>query len=312
MSEGIKLKRSGSKKRENRAGNIIAYIILIPGGLIMVYPVLFIILASFFTPEEFNSTILNFFPIAENPTAVNWKNLIALGADKAIRNYYFNSIWTTLYATFCSVITSFLGGYIFARLKFRGRNALFTFMLMTNMVPGIIATLPTYLELVRFPFFGGNYVFTGGTGLFDCYGTYILLFGPCLNVMGTFLVKQQIEALPNSYEEAAKVDGAGFFRIVFVIVLPLVKPMLAFIAINTSIGCWNNWATPFYYTESADLQTIASAISRQSIFAGREGTIVDYPAIMSYSLLLTIPSVILFFCFQKYIIQGLVHVGLKG
>ena len=133
-----------------------------------------------------------------------------------------------------------------------------------------------------------------------------------LNAMGTFLVRQSIEATPIELVDAAKIDGAGTFKIIFSIIFHVIKPIMAYMAITTAIGIWNDWSTPFYYTESRDLQTIASSLTRLTSFAGQEGTIINYPAILSFSLLLTVPSIIIFAIFQKWIIEGIAVAGIKG
>lgn len=294
------------------ASKIVVYLFLLVGVLIMVYPILFILMVSFFTPTEFNTLGVSFFPIAQKPTLANIQQLFLVNADRYTLIYYLNSLFRTAYGTFFACLTSLLAGYVFGRLRFKGKNILFLVLLATQMLPGIMSIMPTFLELYRFPFAGGNFVFMGGRGLYNSYGVYILLNGGAINIMGTFLVKQNIEAIPASMEEAAKVDGAGTPRLIFSIVFPLVRAVLAYIAITQAIGIWNDWQTPFYYTTSRELQTIASALSKLSSFAGQEGSQVNYPAMMTFSLMLTVPSAIIFLVFQKNIIEGLVSAGIKG
>lgn len=305
---GVKFKRHIRVDPIHVAG----YIVLGIGALLMAYPILFIIMASFFTPAEFNTTVVGLFPIAEHPTWDNIKALFFVTSDRYTLIYYRNSLIITAYSTTWTFITCLLAGYVFGRLQFKGKEVLFMIMLTTQMIPGIVSVMPTYLELVRFPFAGGNWIFMGGTGLYDTWGVYILLFGGMLRIMGTFLVKQAVESLPVALEDAARVDGASFMRILFVIVMPNLKPVLAYVTITTAIGAWNNWEAPFYYTNSRELQTIASSLTKLTSFAGKEGDIINYPAIMSFSLLLTIPCIIIFFIFQKFIVQGLVSAGIKG
>lgn len=290
----------------------LSHSILLAGALLLFYPVLFIVMASLFTPEEFNTTSIGFLPIAEAPTLQNLKTLFFVSINETNLQFYQNSIFRTLYGTLCAVLTSLLGGYVFARLRFRGREALFLALLATQMIPGIISVMPTYLELARFPFAGGNDIFYGGKGLLNTWWVYVLLHGPAINIMGTFLVKQSLEKTPRELDEAAKVDGAGTLRLIFGILMPLQKPVLAFVAITASIGLWNDWQTPFYFTSSTKLQTISSILTRLTAFAGKEGEMPNFPAIMSFSLLLTVPSLLMFFIFQKQIIQGLANTGIKG
>ena len=185
-------------------------------------------------------------------------------------------------------------------------------LLATQMVPMVVALLPTYLELVRFPFVRGNYIFVGGKGLFDTWWVYILINGGSIYILGVFLIKQALEKVPRELDEAAKVDGASTIRLIFQILMPLLKPVLAYIAITVSINTWNDWTVPFFYTNSGKLQTLASGLTKLTSFAGTPGTVANYPLILSLSLLLTVPSVLLFFLFQNLIVQGLANAGVKG
>ena len=280
-------------------GKIAAYAVLTAGAVIMVYPLLYVVMASFYTAKEFNESVLGLFPVAKEPTIDNFKMLFMVGLDTATLGYYTNSILRTLYTTSFSCLSALLGGYVFARLQFKRKEALFLCMLATQMIPGILSVLPMYLQL-------------RAMNLYDTWGVYLLLGGGALNVMGTFLVRQTLEELPISIEEAAKVDGANTACIIFWIVLPMVKTIMIYLVITGAIGVWNDWTTPFYYTESQSLQTIPSALTRLTAFAGKEGQLMDYPLILSFSLLVTVPSVVIFFIFQKHIVRGLMSAGIKG
>lgn len=285
--------------KEHVSTKILAYVILTLGALIMVYPLVFIIMVSFFTPEEFNRSVISLFPIAQEPTLDNFKLLFFVTKDSYTIGYYVNSILRTAYSTIFSVLTALLGGYVFARLKFKYKEGLFLILLATQMIPGIVSVMPMYLQL-------------RAMNLYDTWGVYLLLNGGVINVMGTFLVRQTLEDMPVSLEEAARVDGAGTARLIFQIIAPMCKTILIYVAITSAIGCWNDWGTPFYYTDSQTLQTIPSALTKLTAFAGREGELMNYPAIMSFSLLVTVPSVIIFFVFQKHIVRGLMSAGIKG
>ncbi|NIK75108.1 multiple sugar transport system permease protein [Paenibacillus castaneae] len=288
-----------------------AHVVLLGVGLILLYPLFFMILAGFFSKEEFSMTILPFIPIPNNPTLMNYKTLIFGSVDSSTSTYILNSLYRTLYNTFWALLTSFLAGYAFARLKFKGKDGLFLTLLATQMIPGTIALIPTYLQLARWPYANGNDIFTGGTGILNTWWVY-LIGGPAINIMGMFLVKQSLEKVPIELDEAAKVDGAGTLRLIFQILLPLQLPILAFVAITTALGTWNDFATPFFYTSSDSLQTLPSAITRMSSAAiGPVGT-PNYPMMITLGLGTTLPALLIFFFFQKYIVQGLASTGIKG
>ncbi len=290
---------------------LLGHILLLGIGLILLYPLIFMVLAGFFTKTEFTSTVLGVFPLPKAPTLENFKALIVGSTDAAVTTYLKNSIIRTAYNTFWAILTSFLAGYVFARLRFKGRDTLFLILLATQMIPGTLAIIPTYLEFARFPFAGGNHIFTGGTGILDSWWIY-LIGGPAINIMGTFLVKQSLEKVPLEIDEAAIVDGAGTVRLIFQILFPLQLPIMAFIAITTALGTWNDFITPFFYTTSDHLQTLPAAITRLSSVGASPGAVINYPMIITLSLGITLPALLIFAFFQKYIVQGLANTGIRG
>ncbi|MCA1296439.1 carbohydrate ABC transporter permease [Paenibacillus sp. alder61] len=298
-------------KSQFRPVHLLGHLFLLGIGLVLLYPLVFMILAGFFNKTEFTSTVLGLFPIPKAPTLANFKALIAGSTDAAVTVYLQNSLIRTVYNTFWALFTSFLAGYVFARLRFKGRDTLFLILLATQMIPGTLAIIPTYLEFARFPFAGGNHIFTGGTGILDTWWIY-LIGGPSINIMGTFLVKQSLEKVPIEIDEAATVDGAGTVRLIFRILFPLQLPIMAFIAITTALGTWNDFITPFFYTTSDHLQTLPAAITRLSSVGASPGAVINYPLIITLSLGITLPALLIFAFFQKYIVQGLANTGIKG
>lgn len=296
------------KKKRISPLNIFGYIVLIGGGLVLVYPLVFMVLAGLMTKMEFMTTDLGLFPISKNPTLNNLLLIISPGSQ--ISKLVLNTLIRTVYVAFFAVLTALLGGYCFNRLKFRGREKIFLALLFTQTLPAMALIVPTYIEFARWPFAGGNIGFFGGMGIIDTWAVY-LIGGPAINIMGTFLVKQSLEKVPFDYDEAAKIDGANTFDIIFRIIAPLEKSIIAFIAITTIIAVWNDWAVPFYYTNGQDLLTLAGEVARQTIGNGVIN-IPDWPYIITLSLGLTIPSLCVFLFFQRYIIEGLANVGIKG
>lgn len=303
--------RNTNFKKQFKPAYFSGHIVLLGIGLILLYPLIFMVLAGFFTKTEFTATVLGIFPIPKQPTLENFKALIIGSTDSSVAMYFRNSVIRTAYNTFWAILTSFLAGYVFARLKFKGREVLFLIMLATQMIPGTLAIIPTYLEFARFPFAGGNDIFTGGTGILNSWWVY-LIGGPSINIMGTFLVKQSLEKVPIEIDEAAIMDGTGTFRLIFQILFPLQLPIMAFIAITTALGTWNDFITPFFYTTNDNLQTLPAAITRLSSVGASPGAVINYPMIITLSLGITIPALLIFAFFQKYIVQGLANTGIKG
>jgi multiple sugar transport system permease protein len=289
--------------------NILAYIVLTIGGLIVLYPMIFMVLVALFTKEEYFSTVMVLFPFPKHVTLENFLAAFGGGTDASIQIYFFNSMVRTIYNVIFATITTLFGGYVFGRLRFKGRDTLFFILLATSMVPGTVSLIPTYIEYVRWPFAGGNNIFFGGHGILDSFWVY-LISGPAINIMGTFIVKQYMETIPKEMDESAKIDGAGTFRLLFRILFPIARPIFAFVAITTAMGTWNDWVTPFFFTSSDKLQTMPAAIARLSNVS--VSSIPNYPLIITLGLAVTLPALILFFVFQKYIVEGLANVGVKG
>jgi multiple sugar transport system permease protein len=294
--------------KQTKPINLFAHIFLLFGGLILVYPLIFMILAGFMTKQEFQSTIFGYFPIAKQPTLSNYISLFSPGSENSM--IFLNTLIRTVYTTFFATITAFFGGYAFGRFKFRWKETIFLMLLFMQMLPGTASIIPMYIEFARWPFAGGNFIFTGGKGILDTWWVY-LIGGPAINIFGTFLVRQSMEKLPYDFEESAKMDGAGLLRTMIEIVMPMQKPILAFIAITTSIATWNDWVVPFFYTDGANLKVLAGEIARLTSVAGLVFQ-PDYPLIITLSLGLVIPCMIIFFFFQKYIVLGLASTGIKG
>lgn len=299
MSEQLRIKI----KSQFSPVHLFSHIVLLGVGLVLLYPLIFMVMAGFFNKTEFSGTVLGVFPIPKAPTLANYKALIMGSMDAAVTVYFRNSIIRTVYNTFWALTTSFLAGYVFARLKFKGKETLFLIMLATQMIPTTLAIIPTYLEFARFPFSGGNDVFTGGTGILNTWWIY-LIGGPSINIMGTFLVKQSLEKVPIELDEAARMDGAGTIRLIFQILFPLQLPIMAFIAITTALGTWNDFITPFFYTSSDSLQTLPAAITKLSSVGASPGAVINYPLIITLSLGVTLPALLIFFFFKSISFKG--------
>lgn len=128
--------------------------------------------------------------------------------------------------------------------------------------------------------------------------------GPSINIMGTFLVKQSLEKVPIELDEAARMDGAGTIRLIFQILFPLQLPIMAFIAITTALGTWNDFITPFFYTSSDSLQTLPAAITKLSSVGASPGAVINYPLIITLSLGVTLPALLIFFFFKSISFKG--------
>ena len=283
---------------------IFIYLLLIVFSFAMLYPMIFMFLAGLFSAEEYYLTTLTLFPFPSKPTLENYFALFNLAKYPSFIIYFANSLGRTVYSTVMAVITVLFCSYVFARMRFAGKNVLFLALLFTTMIPGTITLIPTYLMYANWPF-------TGGKGILDTWWVYVIT-GPAINVMGTFVAKQYIETIPVSLDEQAKIDGANIIQIMFRIILPVAKPIFMYIVITTAIGVWNDWSTSFFFTSSDSLQVLPSAITQLSMEASTGMTIPNYPLMITLGLAVTIPALIIYLVFQKYIVESIAFVGIKG
>jgi multiple sugar transport system permease protein len=201
-----------------------------------------------------------------------------------------NSIIVSGCVSVGNIIFCLMTGYAFARRKFLFKKWLFFSVIMVLMVPVHIILIPLFLEIKLF-------------GMLNTYWALILPF--LVNPLGIFLVSQYIRELPADLEEAARIDGASEFKILFQIVAPLCKPVLAVMTVMIFMTNWNSFLLPFILTNSADMQTLPVAIGN---IVGRQ---IEYQTHFAASTLATIPIVIVFLIFQRRIVSGIVTGALK-
>lgn len=283
------------RKTARIGGKILIWAILIAGSLVMIYPIVFMLLAGFFTKSEYWTTTLTLFPIPKNPTLVNYLALLDVSRSEDILWPAFNTLMITAVTTGFSVITVLFCAYAFTRLKWKGSSAVFFTLLAAGMLPGQLSLIPRYIMYAQM-------------GILDTYWVYFIGL-PCINTMGTFITIQYFRSIPAALDESAKMDGANHFTIMFRIILPIAKPIFGYIIISTAIGTWNSWFTGFFFTEDIKYRTLPAVLSALAI---EPSGVPDYPFMITLGLLITIPTLIIYFIFQKYIIEGLAASGIKG
>lgn len=275
-------------------------------ALVMLYPFLFSLLAGFFPKEDFTH-ISSLLPIPGRWVIAWYKSLFEPTMLRPLLNTVLRTSWYTLIVT----SMAFFVGYVLARLQFPGKTFFFFFIILIQMVPGVLTLIPTYLLMAKIPLMGGNDWFgAGGHGLINNPLVLYVLIGPA-NVVWIYLFRQSTAALPRDFEEAASIDGSGFFRTLLTIILPIQKPIIATIALNTAIGTWNDWLNPFMFVNKIEYTTITGyvglLVSALSKFGDR-----NYPLIFAASTIATIPPLVIFLFTQKYIVQGFASAGIKG
>lgn len=205
--------------------------------------------------------------------------------------YLINSFIVGAAVTVGNILFCFMVGYALSRYSFIGRNFWFYTVIFVLMIPVHIMIIPLYLLIFKL-------------GLYDTYAALILPF--LVNPIGIFLIKQYIDTLPSSMEEAARIDGAGEFRILFRIVMPLCKPALAVLAIQVFLTNWNSFLFPFILTSSESVRTLPVGLA---LYQGHQA--IDWPHLMAGSSLAVIPVLVIFLLFQRHIISGITAGAIK-
>jgi multiple sugar transport system permease protein len=279
----------------------IAYAVLILAALTMLIPFLWMVFTSFKPQQQ----IFKMPPVlfTTDSTVAHYVRALTGGN---FHIYFKNSMIVTVSVTMLNVLITSLAGYAFARLKWRGRDAVFLLVLAVMMLPGLIALIPTFLIVKSTPFAGGNnWMGQGGTGWLDSYpGLIFPMVGSAFDV---FLFRQFFLSLPVELEDAARIDGCSEFGIFWRIILPLSKAVIAVVALFTFQYAWNDFLWALVITQSDRMRTIQLGLT---LFKSQHT--VDWGPLMAGTTLATLPTVLLFLLFQRYFVQGIALTGIKG
>ncbi|MBE1592115.1 carbohydrate ABC transporter permease [Nonomuraea angiospora] len=266
-----------------RAASIYGFLAL--AALVTLFPLIWTIIGSFKPGIEV--LLPTIFP--RDPTLENYANL--LGGQDFYR-YFFNSVVIALCSIAGNVLLCSMVGYALAKLDFPGKRLVLAAVLITIMVPGVVMFVPLFITV-------------NGLGLANNYGGMIVPF--LVGAGGVFLLRQFLLDIPDELLEAARIDGAGEFRIFFRIVLPLCGPALATIGILTFMSSWNNLLWPLVVAQSKDLYTLPVALA---FLSQGDGTI-NYGGMLAGSVLTIMPIVLVFLFLQRYFISGIATTGIK-
>jgi multiple sugar transport system permease protein len=278
----------GTRIRAGRlVGRALLYVVLAAGGVAMILPFLWMVSTSFQTAGA-----LLVPPPRLIPSPIETGNYAAITEAFPIWRFLLNSIGVAALSTVLQVATSAMAAYAFARLRFRGRDALFLLYIATLMVPLQVTIMPLFVEM--------RYL-----GFIDSYAGLVL---PSIaSAFGTFLLRQAFMSLPRELEEAAFMDGAGHLTVFRRIVVPLARPALATFAIFAFMASWNSFLWPLIILNSPDLMTLPVGLSN---LQGRYAT--SWNLLMAGSTVAVIPILIVYAVGQKYVIRGVTLTGLKG
>ncbi|QQA41698.1 carbohydrate ABC transporter permease [Pelagovum pacificum] len=279
------LKAERGPRRPRNMGQIIRWIVLFLGGILMVMPLVYMLSTSLKFPFE----VYNLNLIPEEPTLENYAYVLE---DGRFYRWLLNSTVIATITTISTLIFDSLVGYVLCKFRFRGRYIVFIAILSTLMIPTEMLVIPWYLM-------------SQALGWLDTY--WGIMFPGLMTAFGTFLMKQFFETVPDDFIEAARIDGLNELQIWWSVAMPLVRPALAALAIFVFLGNWTAFIWPLIATNDFDKFTLPVGLAT----FGDEAD-VQWELIMTGAAIATLPTLIFFLIFQRFIIRGVVMAGLKG
>jgi multiple sugar transport system permease protein len=289
-----------SRARIRGTSNLPAMIFLFVLSFLVVTPFLWMVSLAF-TPEH-----EAFGQVSLIPTHPTLDNVATAWVDANLGRAMVNSAIVAGGVVLSNTIVSILAGYAFALLPFRGSFGLFVVLISTTAIPVSVTLVPLFLMAKNIPLAGGNDLFGhGGSGLIDTLAGVMLPY--LVLPMNIFLARQYFSTASVELAEAARLDGAGEWRIFRRIYLPLARPLVAVVAIFSFVGVWDDFLWPLVVTNSAESQTVQLALAR-FLASGN----IQYGPLMAGAVLATVPVVILFLCNQRAFVAGLADGSVKG
>ena len=292
-----------SVRAKRIGGTILAYAAMITVSMMLILPLLWLFAASLKTQQLVLSTprgVGEFLQslVPSDPQFVNYAEALT---RRPFGLWTRNTVLIVVTATAGTLLTGSMAAYAFARLRFPGRQLLFTITLSTLMLPFIVTMIPQFLLFSRIP---------GPSSAGNWTDTLVPLIVPYWFGGGAFyifLMRQFFTTIPHELDEAARIDGAGFFRSYWQITLPLSGPVLATVTIFSFINHWNDFLGPLIFLASRQNQTLALGLqSFQGEFVN------EHHLLMAASATMTVPVLLVFFFMQKYFLRGFVMSGIAG
>jgi len=281
------------RARSERAARIAMYVVLVLLAALYFTPFIWSVLTSLKTVQE---VAQGFDVVPDHPSLRAYREV---WTNYDFVTYFKNSLILAGSITVFNLFLCSLGGYAFARLRFPGREVLFLLVLATLMIPDQLRLVPVFLMLIDFPVTHWNLIST--------YQGYIAI--NLVMAANLFLMRQYFLTIPKDYEEAAKLDGAGYFKTYWRVMLPLSVPALSAVAILTFQGIWNEffWALIILGFDNPALYTVQLGLTQ---FQFQYQTL--WPELMAATTLAILPVVVVFVVFQRYFIAGMTAAGVKG
>ena len=280
----------------HKIGRFFQYFVLILVGVIMIYPLVWMVGATFKSNAEIFAGI-GF--LTANPTLQGYIDAVTqnYGGDISIWRAFINTYSFVIPKVIFTVISSVIAAYGFSRFKFKGRDMLFGIMISTLFLPQVVLNVPQYLMYNSFGWINSPF--------------YLPLWVPTLFATETYFVYQLVQfmrSIPHDLDEAAAIDGCGPLRTYFSVVLPMLRPTMISVGILEIMWVWNDYLLPYLVLDRTKYMTIPIHIQ---YLKGSYGT-VDLGATMALILLSIIPVIVFYLLCQKYIIKGVAAGAVKG
>ncbi|AFZ66350.1 carbohydrate ABC transporter permease [Deinococcus peraridilitoris] len=274
-------------KRRRLPRDLPRFLLLCVEAIIFLAPFYWMISTSLKSEPDTIASPVQWIPL--KPTLENYIEVLN-APDANILRWAWNSFFTSSVFAIGHVILCAITAYPLARLRFKGRDAWFWFILTSLMVPGIVTLIPTYVMMIQL-----NWI--------DTY--HAMIWPGIAGVFGVFLLRQFFSGIPRELEEAARLDGANSLQILRHVILPLSIPALVTLGIFSFLGCWNQYVWPLFVAHG-DMQTLPVGIGN---FNTRYG--IEYGKLMAGAAIAAVPVLIAYLLAQRYIVQGLTLTGMK-
>ncbi len=267
---------------------VMLYLLLFLIALFFIVPLLWMLSTSL---KEESAVFRDRGFIPANPTLENYETILAAGGSTPVFRWMFNSFAVATIGTVLTIVLTSMSAYAFARIDFRFKGPLFSLLITTLLLPGVMFLVPQYLLMSQF-------------NLLNTWPAFLL---PGLaGVFGVFFMRQFFMSIPVELEEAAYVDGAGRFRTFFSVILPLAAPALATLAVITFLSYWNDYLWPLITCQGGGCTLQPGLQNLQGTYSSR------FALMMAGSVLAAAPVLALYVVAQKYIVQSVASSGVKG
>ena len=266
------------------------FLILIPACIFTAFPFIWMILSALKTKAEVMDISVFF------PAEPQWENFISVIFDSPLLGYVGNSLWVSAVTLLIQIVTGAMIAYAIVFMRFKGRGALFALIMATYMLPTAATYIPSYIILSKMHLLN---TFTG------------IILSSCVSIFGIFLLRQAFMQIPAGLIEAARIDGANHWKILWHIVAPMTKSSFITFGLMSFIGIYNSYMWPSLITDSPEKSLVSQGLRRFFIEGGAYGT--EWPLVMAGSTLIVLPLLIFFMFTQKWFINGIGgDTGVKG